>query len=121
MTRENPFKRVQQARTPEEFISNSKDDLLRVGKGAAAPAPVPPPPAPTAPPPAPVVAEEGVRRADGSLASQVPIQVNVRLTESLYWEIKELVARMPKMSLRQFLEDAAKEKLDRVKAELTKK
>jgi hypothetical protein len=113
MSRENPFKRVQQARTPEEFIGASKDEVLRAGEGAA-PAPVTEPVV-AAPAPAPAAVEEGVRRDDGSLASQIPIPVNFKLNESVYWEIKHAVRRMPKMSLRQFLEDAAIEKLARLK------
>jgi hypothetical protein len=114
MTKENPFKRVQQARTPEEFIGASKDELLRTEQGAPAVPALQAPVPVVAPPVAPVA---GVLRPDGTLAGRVPVQVNFKLTESVYWEIKTLAARIPGMSLRQFLEDAAVEKLRRMKGD----
>lgn len=95
----------------------------------------PPPPAP-APMPVAVAAPRASTKAlvvmppavgvtlrpDGTPASdRLPVQVNFKMVEARYWRVKDMVDRTPRMSMRQFLEEAAMEKLARMEAELLKK
>lgn len=93
-----------------------------------APAPVPVAVAVTSPQAstkAPVVVSPAVGvtlRPDGTPASdRLPVQVNFKMVEARYWRVKDMVDRTPRMSMRQFLEEAAMEKLARMEAELLKK
>jgi len=88
---------------------------LRSMEAAAAPK-APPITAPLPPPPA---APEVIYRPDGEPTNErVQIQVNFKMPEPKYWQVKDFVDSTPRLSLRQFLEDAAMEKLARMKAEV---
>ena len=89
---------------------------------AAAPVPVAAPRASTKAPVAVPSAAGVTLRPDGTPASdRLPVQVNFKMVEARYWRVKDMVDRTPRMSMRQFLEEAAMEKLARMEAELLKK
>lgn len=117
------------------FLNGSKtsqvaeaDRVAEEGVPMATPAPAPMPvtvAAPRASTKAPVVVPPAVGvtlRPDGTPASdRLPVQVNFKMVEARYWRVKDMVDRTPRMSMRQFLEEAAMEKLARMEAELLKK
>lgn len=117
------------------FLNGSKtsqvaeaDRVAEEGVPMPPPAPAPMPvtvAAPRASTTAPVVVPHAVGvtlRPDGTPASdRLPVQVNFKMVEARYWRVKDMVDRTPRMSMRQFLEEAAMEKLARMEAELLKK
>lgn len=117
------------------FLNGSKtsqvaeaDRVAEEGVPMPPPAPAPMPvtvAAPRASTTAPVVVPPAVGvtlRPDGTPASdRLPVQVNFKMVEARYWRVKDMVDRTPRMSMRQFLEEAAMEKLARMEAELLKK
>ena len=116
------------------FLNGSKtsqvaeaDRVAEEGVPMPPPAPAPIPvtvAAPLASTKAPVVVPPAVGvtlRPDGTPASdRLPVQVNFKMVEARYWRVKDMVDRTPRMSMRQFLEEAAMEKLARMEAELLK-
>lgn len=119
------------------FLNGSKtSQVAEADRVAEEGVPLPPPPPAPAPMPvavaaprtstkAPVVVPPAVGvtlRPDGTPASdRLPVQVNFKMVEARYWQVKDMVDRTPRMSMRQFLEEAAMEKLVRMEAELLKK
>lgn len=117
------------------FLNGSKtSQVAEADRVAEEGVPMPPPPpapalmpvaAPRASTKAPVVVPPVVGvilRPDGTPASdRLPVQVNFKMVEARYWRVKDMVDRTPRMSMRQFLEEAAMEKLARMEADLLKK
>lgn len=119
------------------FLNGSKtSQVAEADRIAEEGAPMPPSPPALAPVPTAVAASRsstnapvvfppamGVTlRPDGTPASdRLPVQVNFKMVEARYWRVKDMVDRTPRMSMRQFLEEAAMEKLARMETELLKK
>lgn len=119
------------------FLNGSKtSQVAEADRVAEEGVPMPPPPPAPAPMPVAVAAPRASTKApvvmppaagvtlrpDGTPASdRLPVQVNFKMVEARYWRVKDMVDRTPRMSMRQFLEEAAMEKLARMEAELLKK
>ena len=109
------------ALTPEEFVNGAKTAVVQ-----EAPPPAPPPPAPPKAAPTPTPRPPAVERpqrvplpAPDMLTEQlnprVMKQVNFDMAEPDHYELKQLVDSIPKMSLRKFILEAVKEKMERLR------
>lgn len=100
----------------EKEITAELPQLLAMERAAAPKTPRAPKPPSLAP-----IAEapKAILRPDGTPANErVMKQLNIALPETKYYEVKDFVEYVPRTSLRQFIEDAIFEKIERMKGDV---